>query len=129
MRFAPKRFRLWNWIAVAAMLFSALAPGVSHALLAGASPDSQFAAVCTSTGMKFVKVDATDGASGESQAALASIDCPCCQISHFPALPVQAQGCAPSIAASDAPLPVVVTAHSPGGALHPVQARAPPVSR
>lgn len=128
MRFAAKRFRLWNWIAIAAMLFGALAPGISHALLADASPDSQLTAVCTSTGMKFVKVDASDGSSGERQAAFAAADCPFCLIAHLPALPVEARACLPSIVASDAPVPLAGAVQSPGGAPHPVQPRAPPVS-
>lgn len=129
MKLAAKRLRRWNWIVVVAMVFGALAPGISHALIAGASPDSQLTAVCTSTGVKFVKVDAQDGSSGEPQAAIASTDCPFCQIAYVPALPVEARACLPSFVASDAPLPVGGTVHSSGGALHPIQPRAPPVSR
>lgn len=128
MRFAAKRLRLWNWIAIAAMLFGALAPGISHALLADVSPDSQLTAVCTSTGMKFVKVDASDGPSGDRQAAVAAADCPFCLVAHLPALPVEVPACLPSTVASDPPIPATGAVRTPGGALHPVQPRAPPVS-
>lgn len=56
-----KRHFVWIWIALAAVLFSALAPTISHAMAAaatasaGADDEMQ---VCTMDGMKMVSVDA-----------------------------------------------------------------------
>ncbi len=60
--------RMLNWIVVAAMLFGALAPTLGHAWPGDRSSDSQLTAVCTSTGLKFVKVDAGDDGSSERPA-------------------------------------------------------------
>ena len=49
-----KRLKLWNWIASAALLFAAIAPALSQAVVSPNPSMGDMAMVCTSTGMKSV---------------------------------------------------------------------------
>ena len=49
--------RLTAWIATLAILFGVFSPTVSHALAKSSGQDGQYLAVCTSTGIQYVKLD------------------------------------------------------------------------
>ncbi|MCC7228350.1 MAG: DUF2946 domain-containing protein [Burkholderiaceae bacterium] len=49
--------RLTAWIATLAILFGAFSPAVGHALAKASGLDGQYLAVCTSTGVQYVKLD------------------------------------------------------------------------
>ena len=130
MTLAAKRMRLWNWIVVAAMLFGALAPAIGHALPTDPSSGLQLTAVCTSTGVKFVKVDASEDASPERQATASAADCPFCLIAHFAAPPGPGPRVfLPPAGSAGAPRPPAVAEWGAPGVHRPAQPRAPPVSR
>jgi len=130
MTFTAKRMRVWNWIVVVAMLFGALAPALGHALPSDPSSGPRLTAVCTSTGVKFVKVDASEDASPERQAIASSADCPFCLIAHFAAPPGPgSQLSLPPAGSAVAPLPPALADRGAAGVHHPAQPRAPPVSR
>jgi len=119
--------RVLNWIVVATMLFGALAPTLGHAFPGDPSSDSQLTAVCTSTGLKFVKVDAGDDGSSERPAVVEPADCPFCLLAHFVALPAGAQGFVPSAQPSTAPVARPAPAPLASRPIHSAQPRAPPV--
>ncbi len=119
--------RMLNWIVVATMLFGALAPTLGHAFPGDPSSDSQLTAVCTSTGLKFVKVGAGDDRSSERPAGVEPADCPFCLLAHFAALPTGAQGFVPSAQPSFAPVVRPVPAPTASGPIRSAQPRAPPV--
>jgi hypothetical protein len=60
-----KRYMVWTWIALLGVLFSALAPTISHAMAAAMSSAAARAddemQVCTMDGMKTVVVDGAAG--------------------------------------------------------------------
>ncbi|MCZ2097214.1 MAG: DUF2946 domain-containing protein [Anaerolineae bacterium] len=119
--------RLLNWIVVATILFGALAPTLGHALPGDPSSDAQPTAVCTSTGLKFVKVDAGDDGSSERPAVVEPADCPFCLLVHFAALPAGAQGFVPSAQPSSAAVVRPAAAPLASGPIRSAQPRAPPV--
>jgi len=119
--------RMLNWIVVAAMLFGALAPTLGHAFPGDPSADSQLTAVCTSTGLKFVKADAGDDGSSERPTVAGPADCPFCLLAHFAALPSGGQGFVPSPRLSPAPIARLAAAPVASRPIHPAQPRAPPV--
>jgi hypothetical protein len=47
-----QRLKLWNWIASAALLFAAIAPALSQAVVSPNPSLGDMAMVCTSTGMQ-----------------------------------------------------------------------------
>jgi hypothetical protein len=49
-----QRLKLWNWIASAALLFAAIAPALSQAVVSPNPSLVDMAMVCTSTGMQSV---------------------------------------------------------------------------
>lgn len=119
--------RMLNWIVVAAMLFGVLAPTLGHAWPGDRSSDAQLTAVCTSTGLKFVKVEAGDERSSERPAVVEPADCPFCLLAHFAALPAGAQGFVPSAQPSSSPVARPAPAPRAAGPIHSAQPRAPPV--
>lgn len=83
-----KRRLLLSWIALLAVLFSALAPSVSHAL-AASSPLDGLAEICTVNGVKTVKLSLADGDQPAPKSLAHHFEhCPYC-MSHggAPALP------------------------------------------
>ena len=72
-----KRLKLWNWIASAALLFAAIAPALSQAVVPPNPSMGDMAMVCTSTGMKSV---ASLDAGSESQANAANPACAFCLV-------------------------------------------------
>lgn len=119
--------RMLNWIVVATMLFGALAPTLSHALPGDPSSDSLLTAVCTSTGLKFVKVDAGDDGSSGHPAVAEPADCPFCLLAHLAALPTGAQGFVPSAQPSSVPVARPAPAPLASRPIRSAQPRAPPV--
>ena len=76
------------WVAIFAVLFTALAPGLGHAATKLGATE-QYIAVCTSTGMKYIKASAL----GEAEPTAVkqhteSTDCSYCQGSGHSAIPV-----------------------------------------
>lgn len=67
-----------NWIAIFAILFSALAPGMSQAFTR-AEQTSQLIAICTSTGMKYVKAPSAIAQDTELESSSDSTECSYCQ--------------------------------------------------
>ena len=70
-----QRLKLWNWIASAAMLFAAIAPALSQAVVSPNPSLGDMAMVCTSTGMQSV---ASLDAGSESPANAANPACVFC---------------------------------------------------
>ena len=70
-----KRHKLWNWIASAALLFAAIAPALSQAVVSPNPSMGDMAMVCTSTGMKSV---ASLDAGSEAPANAANPACVFC---------------------------------------------------
>jgi hypothetical protein len=119
--------RMLNWIVVATMLFGALAPTLGHAFPGDPSSDSQLTVVCTSTGLKFVKVDTGgDGPAGRPAVAEPA-DCPFCLLAHVAAPSAAMQGFVPSAQPSSAPVVGPVAAPLASQPIRSVQPRAPPI--
>ena len=72
-----KRQTLHIWIAMLAILFSALAPAVSHAL-AAASASIDTAEICTTNGYKLVKRIASDSSKAPASTKHGMEHCPFC---------------------------------------------------
>ena len=70
-----QRLKLWNWIASAALLFAAIAPALSQAVVSPNLSMGDIAMVCTSTGMKSV---ASLDADSEAPANAANPACVFC---------------------------------------------------
>lgn len=74
-----KRQTLHIWIAMLAILFSALAPSISHAL-AAASSSSDTVEICTVDGYKLVKAPAPESGKAPASAKHAMQDCGFCSV-------------------------------------------------
>jgi hypothetical protein len=70
-----QRLKLWNWIASAALLFAAIAPALSQAVVSPNLSLGDMAMVCTSTGMKSV---ASLDAGSEAPVNAANLTCAFC---------------------------------------------------
>ncbi|MEO8417101.1 MAG: DUF2946 domain-containing protein [Methylophilaceae bacterium] len=57
--------RLASWIAIAAMVFSALAPTIAHAIPAKNTPQTLWQELCTAQGTQLIASDAISGASSQ----------------------------------------------------------------
>jgi hypothetical protein len=131
MGLTAKRMRRWNWIVVAAMLFASLAPALSHAVLRGAPADAQLTAICASTGLKYVKLDAVDAAERsvpERQAISVHADCPSCVFAHAPVLPADGTAFLPPAGPPLLPTGAASVPRAAGDIRLPAQPRAPPLS-
>ena len=69
------------WIAIIAVLFVALLPGLSQALDRG-TKHSQIIAICTSTGMKYVQVSKNIQPDETTETSQTSTECSLCQITQ-----------------------------------------------
>lgn len=69
------------WIAILAVLFAALLPGLSQILERG-EKYSQFIAICTSTGMKYVQVSEKIQGNETTEISHNSTECSFCQITQ-----------------------------------------------
>jgi type II secretory pathway pseudopilin PulG len=69
------------WIAIIAVLFAALLPGLSQALDRG-TKHSQILAICTSTGMKYVQVSKNIQGDETTETSQYSTECSLCQITQ-----------------------------------------------
>jgi hypothetical protein len=72
-----KRQTLHIWIAMLAILFSALAPSMSHALAAAGAPAGTME-ICTADGYKLVKAPGADGDQAPAQAQHGMQHCAFC---------------------------------------------------
>ena len=92
----------WAWLVSFTILFAALMPSLSQAMVA--RKGVTYAEICTATGSKVVVIDATDAADfadGAPGFKRSSMDCPYCAIHHgAPALPPAALQWAPPDALS-----------------------------
>ncbi|HZV98720.1 MAG TPA: DUF2946 domain-containing protein [Methylophilaceae bacterium] len=73
--------RLVSWIAIAAILFSALAPSISHAFAIKNVPQTLWQELCTAQGTKLIKPTAADGqqqAPVQNQLGIHFEHCPYC---------------------------------------------------
>jgi hypothetical protein len=70
-----QRLKLWNWIASAALLFAAIAPALSQAVVSPNPSLGDMAMVCTSTGMQSV---ASLDAGNEAPANVTNATCAFC---------------------------------------------------
>lgn len=131
MNLTAKRVRRWNWIVVAAMLFASLAPALSHAVLRGTPADSQLTAICASTGLKYLKLDAVDAierSAPERQAISIHADCPSCLFAHAPVLPADGTAFLPPSGPPLLPRDAVSAPLAASDIRLPAQPRAPPLS-
>jgi len=79
---------LTSWVAIFAVLYTALAPGLGHAATKLGATE-QYIAVCTSTGMKYIKASALGEAEPtDVKQHTESTDCSYCQGSAHSAIPV-----------------------------------------
>ena len=79
------------WAAIFAVLFTALAPGLGQAATKLGFTE-QYIAICTSTGMKYVKASALGDAQPADVTQYAeSTDCSYCQGSTHSAIPISLQ--------------------------------------
>jgi hypothetical protein len=122
----------WIWIAALAVLFSALAPAISHALAASSRPAvlaDEEVQVCTMEGMKTVAVDAPSRKFDPHRSGHFLEHCPYCALHANPALPPASAPlalAAPLAGAADAPL--FHQSVFPLFAWTPSSPRGPPVS-
>ena len=100
-----KRLKLWNWIASAALLFAAIAPALSQAVVSPNPSMGDMAMVCTSTGMKSV---ASLDAGSEAPANAANPACAfCVWPAHPPGSRMGTSDLGPARVASRQPAPAV----------------------
>lgn len=79
------------WAAIFAVLFTALAPGLGQAATKLGATE-QYIAVCTSTGMKYIKASALDDAEPvDVKQYTESTDCSYCQGGTHSAIPASLQ--------------------------------------
>jgi hypothetical protein len=79
------------WAAIFAVLFTALAPTLGHAATKLGATE-QYIAVCTSTGMKYIKASALgDAEPADVKQQTESTDCSYCQGSTHSAIPASLQ--------------------------------------
>ena len=79
------------WAAIFAVLFTALAPGLGQAATKLGFTE-QYIAICTSTGMKYVKASALgDAPPADATQYAESTDCSYCQGSTHSAIPISLQ--------------------------------------
>lgn len=80
--------RITAALACLAILMAALAPSISHALSDAGKPRSLWAEICSSAGLKLVKVDLGSELPAHGEPASAFDHCPFCQThGGMPALP------------------------------------------
>ena len=82
-----KMHRLTAWIACFAMLLSVLAPSISHALAAGKQDGAGWTEICSTMGVKSIKVanTAADDSQSPANGQSTSEHCPSC-FTHTEAL-------------------------------------------
>ena len=72
------RCRIWNIIAIFVMVLGALIPSLGQAFVAQGAGHSDMSVVCTTTGMKFVKLLDSGDRDHEDSRTAQVIDCPLC---------------------------------------------------
>jgi hypothetical protein len=90
MRLHKTRQHITAWIACFAILMAALAPSLSHALSAMRSGDAGWAEICSTNGVKNVKVAGVElpGSDAPAQSGIHLEHCPYCLVhADVPTLP------------------------------------------
>lgn len=131
LRRAHRRFTAW--LAMLAVLLSALAPTLAHAVVA-ASDGPRWVQVCSASGMVWVKLETHPGQadpqrSGHSApSSEAAAQCPWCNPHGGAAgLPVSAVA-TPPVSRRAEPAPAFISAATLSGVWSVAQARAPPLA-
>lgn len=126
MNFSRHFRRITAALACMAILLAALAPAISHALSDAGQPRSLWAEICSSTGLKQVKLESATTSSVHGEPVSAFEHCPFCQChGGMPALPPAALD-VPAYSGSF-PLPILFyQAPRPLFAWAGAQSRAPP---
>lgn len=119
--------RITAALACLAILMAALAPSISHALSDAGKPRSLWAEICSSAGLKLVKVDLGSELPAHGEPASAFDHCPFCQThGGMPALPSSAAFFVPASLGSFAFPPLYYQAPRTLFAWASPQSRAPP---
>ncbi|TCS36017.1 DUF2946 family protein [Paucimonas lemoignei] len=110
-----------------AILMAALAPSISHALSDGGKPRSLWAEICSSAGLKLVKLDAGSPSSSHGEPISAFEHCPFCQAhGGMPALPQSASLILPAYVGTSSMPDLFYQAPRPLFVWASPQSRAPP---
>lgn len=115
-------------IACMAILMAALAPSISHALSDGGKPRSLWAEICSSAGLKLVKLDTASPLSEHGEPLSAFEHCPFC-LAHggMPALPQSESFVFPAYAGTSSMPALFYQAPRPLFVWASPQSRAPPL--
>jgi len=79
--------RYVTWIATIAILFNVFAPSVSYAITGITGTGGQFVAVCTSTGIQYIKLDLNADSDTPVNHQVQTECSYCLSLGHLPALP------------------------------------------
>jgi hypothetical protein len=124
------RQKLATQLALLAMVFSVLLPGVSQAVVPLLQSDSAQVAVCTASGIKYITLDAQISPDAQEDAPSFSLShqCECCGVAGY--VFFAPASTALTVVSSDdrsfAPADGLVVP-SPSGDWHPLNPRAPPL--
>ena len=127
MRLRRNARALTSWIAILAILMSALAPSISHAL--GSKNASPWTVACTSIGVKWVQTEADPADPSPGPGAAHAFEyCPYCSLhANAVAIPATPSAGVPSTSATDEPPATVILAPRTLCAWVSPQPRAPPL--
>ncbi|MCD8516866.1 DUF2946 domain-containing protein [Orrella daihaiensis] len=122
--------KLTGYLALLAMMFGLMLPGISQAIVPVLQHDSLQVAVCTTSGIKYIALDVTDTpvAGEDKPTSLQDHHCDYCGVTGFSYLAPDFQGFRlPGLGKQTFGQPISGTHPHPSLGWHPANPRAPPL--